>query len=430
MKYKRIPSSLFELNRRRFAELLKPAGMAIFNSNDIMPSNADGKMGFRQNNDLFYLSGIDQEESVLLLFPDAPENRFREILFLKETNENIAIWEGHKLTKEEGKEISGVSSIMWLSQLEATLYTLAPYAEHIYLNTNEHTRAVIEVETRDMRFIRWIKEKYPLHKYERSAPLMAALRAIKSDEEIEVMAEACRITEAGFRRVLKFVKPGVKEYEIEAEFIHEFIRSGSKGFAYEPIIASGLNSCVLHYTENNKVCKHGDILLLDVAAEYGNYNSDLTRAIPVNGRYTKRQREVYDAVLRAHYFAASILTVGNNWNDYQNEVGLFVQEELIKLGLLNAEEVKNQNKDLPLYKKYFMHGTSHFLGLDVHDVGDKYRKFEAGMVFTVEPGIYIREESLGIRIENNFLITEKGAVDLMKTIPIEAEEIEDLMNQK
>lgn len=428
MRYSNIPPSLFITNRRNFTNSLKPKSIAIFNSNDIMPTNADGTMGFRQNSDLFYLSGIDQEETILILFPDSPEEKFKEILLLKETNENIAIWEGHKLSKEEGKDMSGIKSILWLSQLDSILNTLIPLCENIYLNTNEHSRAVIEVESRDARFIKFIRQKFPLHNYERSAPIMQHLRAVKSQEEIDLISEACRITELGFRRLLKFVKPGVKEYEVEAELAHEFIRNKSRGFAYTPIIASGFSSCVLHYIENNKECKDGDILLLDVAAEYANYNSDLTRVIPVNGKFSKRQKEVYEAVLRIHRYAAKILVPGNNWNDYQNEVGQVTEEELIKLGLLDKEEVKKQNRESPLYKKYFMHGTSHYLGLDVHDVGDRYRKFEPGMVFTIEPGIYIREESLGIRIENNFLITENGALDLMKTIPIEVEELEDLMN--
>jgi Xaa-Pro aminopeptidase len=392
-----------------------------------MPTNADGTLGFKQNSDLFYLTGIDQEETVLLVFPDAPEEKFREILFVKETNETIAIWEGHKYTKDEATQISGVKTVYWLNQLNLVLSNLIPLAEHIYLNTNEHNRSTTEVESRESRFIKFLQQKYPLHRYERSAPVMQHLRAIKSSGEVDLISKACSITEAGFRRVLKFVEPGIKEYEIEAEFAHEFLRKGSKGFAYTPIIASGFNSCVLHYIENDKECKNGDVLLLDVAAEYANYNSDLTRTIPVNGRFTKRQKDVYNAVLRAHRYAASILTIGNKWIDYQEQVAEFIQEELIKLGLLNSTEVKNQNKENPLYKKYFMHGTSHYLGLDVHDVGDKYRKFEAGMVFTIEPGIYIREESLGVRIENNFLITETGAVDLMKNIPIEAEEIEEIM---
>jgi Xaa-Pro aminopeptidase len=427
MRYLPIPVSLFINNRKNFSAALKPKSIAIFTSNDIMPTNADGTMGFKQNSDLFYLSGIDQEESVLFLFPDAPEEKFKEILFLRETNETIAIWEGHKYTKEEAIETSGIRTIFWMSQFPGILNTLMPLADHVYLNTNEHNRSTSEVESSDMRFIKFIQQKYPLHRLERSAPIMHHLRAIKSKEEIELITQACNITELGFRRVLSFVKPGVTEYEIEAELSHEFLRNRSKGFAYTPIIASGSNSCVLHYIENNKECRDGDILLLDVAAEYGNYNSDLTRTIPVNGRYSKRQKEVYNAVLRAHRFAATILTVGNTWNEYQNQVGKFIQEELIKLGILKQEDIKKQNSETPAYKKYFMHGTSHYLGLDVHDVGDKYRQFEEGMVFTIEPGIYIREESLGVRIENNYLITKTGALDLMKNIPIEADEIEELM---
>jgi Xaa-Pro aminopeptidase len=427
MKYQAINSDLFILNRKRFTKQLKPNSLAVFNSNDVLPTNADGHMPFVQNADLFYLSGIDQEESILIIYPDSKDAIHKEILFLKETNENIAIWEGHKYTKEEGTATSGIKKIYWLSQFNTVFNGLMGEAEHVYLNTNEHARAVVEVETREARFVKWCVEKYPAHKYERSAPIMHALRAIKSKEEVELIQKACNITEQGFRRLLKFIKPGVWEYEIEAELSHEFIRSRSRGFAYNPIVASGSNACVLHYIENNKQCKDGDVILLDVAAEYGNYASDMTRCVPVNGKFTKRQREVYNAVLRVMRGAIKMLTVGNNLTDYTNEVGHLMEEELIKLGLLNKEAVKKQNRDSPLYKKYFMHGTSHFLGLDVHDVGSKYHKFEEGMVFTCEPGIYIREEGLGIRLENNILITKKGPVDLMKNIPVEADEIEALM---
>lgn len=429
-RYLPIDSSLFVETRKRFISKLKANSLAVFNSNDIMPTNADGHMAFRQNNDLFYLSGADQEESILLLFPDCKDEKYREVLFLKETNAEIAIWEGAKLTKEQATQTSGIKTVLWLDQFEKIFNMLMGQCEHIYLNTNEHYRAVVHVETRDARFIKWCKEHYPLHQYERSAPLMHALRAIKTEKEIELIKYACSITEKGFRRVLKFVKPGVTEYEIEAEFSHEFLKNRSRGFAYGPIIASGFDSCVLHYINNNKVCKDGDILLLDVAAEYANYASDLTRAIPVNGKFSKRQKEVYNAVLRVMKFATSRLVVGNTIAQYEKEVGQLMEEELIKLGLLKAEEIKKQNPDFPLYKKYFMHGTSHFLGLDVHDVGSMLRPFEAGMVFTCEPGIYIREESLGIRLENNIHITAKGPVDLMKTIPLEPEEIEELMAEK
>lgn len=429
MKYLPIDSKLFIDNRKRFVAQLKPKSVAIFHSNDIMPTNADGTMLFRQNNDLLYLSGIDQEETILVLFPDAHEAQYRQMLFLRETNEYIAVWEGHKFTKAEARETSGIQTIHWLSDFEKILPILMSEAENVYLNSNEHTRAVIEVETRDARFIKSCQARYPLHRYERSAPIMHRLRAIKSDIEVGLIQQACNITEKGFRRLLGFVKPNVTEYEIEAELIHEFVRNRSKGFAYSPIIASGANACVLHYIENNQVCKDGDLILLDVAAEYANYASDLTRCIPANGRFTPRQKEVYNAVLRVMRKSIQRLVVGNNWIDYHKEVGAFMEEELVNLGLISLQDIKNQNPDVPAYKKYFMHGASHHLGLDVHDVGSKYHTFEAGMVFTCEPGIYIREEGLGIRIENNILITPDGNRDLMASIPVEVDEIEDLMNR-
>ena len=427
MKYLPIHKELFVANRNRFAALLKPNSLAVFNANDILPTNADGSLRFKQSSDLFYLSGIDQEESILVIYPDAKDGVHKEVLFLKETNEHIAIWEGHKLTKAEATAASGIDKVYWLSEFKTIFRSLVVEAEHVYLNTNEHVRAVVETETREARFVKWCMNEYPLHEYERSAPLMHTLRAIKQQTEIELIQQACNITEKGFRRLLGFVKPAVWEYEIEAELIHEFTRNRSNGFAYTPIIASGANSCVLHYIDNSLQCKDGDILLLDVAAEYANYNSDLTRCIPVNGKYTPRQKEVYNAVLRVMRAAIKMLVPGNVMADYQKEVGKLMEEELIKLNLLSADDVKKQNPDAPLYKKYFMHGTSHFLGLDVHDVGNRYRKFEAGMVFTCEPGIYIREESIGIRIEDNILITEKGPVNLMANIPIEANDIEALM---
>lgn len=427
MKYKSIDSKLFSENRLRFAKKLAANSLAVFNSNDIMPTNADGHMGFRQNADLFYLSGIDQEESILVIFPDSKDAAHREILFLKETNEHIAVWEGHKYTKEEATATSGIKTIYWLHEFNTIFKQLMFRAQNVYLNTNEHTRAVIEVETRDARFIKWCRQNFPLHSYHRLAPIMHQLRAIKSKYEIELIQQACNITEKGFRRLLKFIKPGVMEYEIEAELIHEFVRNRSQGFAYGPIIASGGSACVLHYVENNKPCKNGDLILLDVAAEYGNYASDLTRCVPANGKFSKRQKEVYNAVLRVMRAATKMLVIGNTIEKYHVEVGKLMEKELIGLGLLDAKAVAKQDKNKPLYKKYFMHGTSHFLGLDVHDVGDFKRPLEEGMVFTCEPGIYITEENLGIRIENNILVTKKGPVDLMKNIPIEVEEIERLM---
>lgn len=428
MKYLPIDNALFIQNRKKFAELLEPKSLAVFNSNDIMPTNADGTMPFKQNSDLFYLSGIDQEESILLLFPDFPEEKHKEVLFLKETNEMIAIWEGHKYTKEEAFETSGIKTVYWLSQFEQVFNSLMAKAESVYLNSNEHLRATVEVQTRDARFVKWCQENYPLHQYRRAAPLMHHLRAIKSDIEIDLMQQACNITEKGFRRVLNFVKPGVMEYEIEAEFLYEFIRNRSAGFAYSPIIASGANACVLHYIANNAQCQDGEVILFDVAAEYANYNSDMSRSIPVSGRFSKRQKAVYQSVRRVMQAAMQMLTPGNSIPEYHREVGKIMESELIELGLLDRTDVKNQNPEQPLYRKYFMHGTSHHLGLDVHDVGDMLRKFEPGMVLTVEPGIYIREENLGIRLENNVVVTQDGIIDLMKNIPIEAEEIEELMN--
>ena len=403
--------------------------MAIFNSNDVMPTNADGIMAFRQNNDLFYLCGIDQEETVLVIFPDAKKEEHREILFVKETSEEIAIWEGEKLTKAAASNLSGIKTVYWLSELQAVLDTLVAEASCLYLNTNEHPRAKIEVETRDARFIKWMKTKYGIETFEKSAPIMHALRMIKNDTEIAIIQKACNITESGFRRILNFIRPGVMEYEIEAELAYEFIRQGSRGFAYTPIVASGANACVLHYIENHHVCMDGDVILLDVAAEYANYASDLTRSVPVNGRYTDRQKDVYNAVLRVMKQAIAMLVPGNNIKEYHKAVGALMEEELIKLGLLDAQAVKAQDPEKPLYKKYFMHGTSHHMGLDVHDVSTADAPFAPGMVFTCEPGIYIREENLGIRLENDLVITEKGPVDLMANIPIEIEEIENLMNR-
>ncbi len=428
MKYLPIPNSLFSRNRHRLSNLLKPKSIAILHSNDVLPTNADGTLRFRQNNDLFYLSGIDQEESIVVLFPDAPDEKHREILFLRETNEHIAVWEGYKYTKEHAREVSGIQTIYWTHQFNTIIRTLIFEAEHIYLNTNEHTRADIITETRDARFIKTYQSLYPLHKFERLAPLMHNLRAIKQEEEVPLLQEAMRITEDGFRRLLSFVKPGVWEFEIEAELLHEFVRQRSKGFAYEPIIASGANACVLHYLANDQQCKAGDVILLDVAAEYANYNADLTRSIPVSGRYTPRQRQVYEAVHRVMNESIAMLVPGNLWDEYHREVGKLMESELKGLGLISQHDIDHQDPDWPAYKKYFMHGTSHFLGLDVHDVGNKYRRFEPGMVFTCEPGIYIPEEGLGIRLENNILITEGGNIDMMASIPVDADEIETLMN--
>ncbi|WP_028668723.1 aminopeptidase P family protein [Runella zeae] len=428
MRYDIIDRELFVQNRQRLYKLLKPKSLVVLNANDVMPTNADGTMGFQQNSDLFYLSGIDQEETILVLFPEHPDPRFREVLFLRETNELIAVWEGEKLSKEQATKISGVERIYWTHQFEAIFGQMVFEADYVYLNTNEHARGELQVQSRDARYIRDFKEKYPLHTLQRLAPLTYYLRATKQTPEIGLIQQAIDITREGFLRVLKFTKPEVWEYEIEAEFVHEFIKRRSKGFAYTPIIASGANACVLHYVQNNKQCKDGEVLLLDVAAEYANYNADLTRSIPVNGRFTPRQREVYEAVLRVMKAAKMMLTTGNTLDEYQAEVAKVMESELLGLGLLIKTDIENQDPEWPAYKKYFMHGTSHLLGLDVHDVGSRYRKFAPGMVFTCEPGIYIKQEGLGIRLENNILITESGNIDLMAHIPIEADEIEQWMN--
>lgn len=429
MRYGPIAPELFIENRRRFRELLPPQSLAIFNANDILPTNADGTLPLRQNNDLFYLTGVDQEETILVICPDAALPKYREILFLRETSEHILVWEGYKLTKEQGREVSGIPTIMWLDQFETVLPALMNEAEYVYLNSNEHVRSVVEVETRDARFIRDIQWRYPLHQYRRAARLLHQLRAIKSPEEIRLLRRACEITGNAFRRVLGFVRPGVWEYEVEAEILHEFVKSGSRGPAYTSIIGSGESATILHYISNDRQCQDGDVLLMDFGAEYANYNADLTRSIPVNGTFTPRQRQVYESVLTVFKFAKTRLVAGNNIEDYHKEVGEKMTEELIKLDLLNASDVKNQNPDAPLYKKYFPHGTSHYLGLDVHDVGYRYRTFEAGMVYTNEPGIYIREEKLGIRLENDFLLTATGNEDLMADIPLELADIERLMKR-
>ena len=427
MKYEKIDSQLFVRNRARFCAELKAKSIAIFNSNDLMPTNADGTMDFRQNNDIFHLSGVDQEESILVIFPDSFHAKHKEILFLKETNEHIAVWEGAKLDKKQAFETSGIKTVYWIDQLESILKTLMSEAEHVYLNSNEHLRANIEVETRDVRFGKWIRETYPIHEYERAAPIMHKIRAIKDAVEIELIQKACNLTEAAFRRILKTIKPGLMEYEIEADVIHEFIKNRSRGFAYTPIIASGESACVLHYIDNNQPCKDGDVILMDFGAEYANYASDMTRCVPVNGKFTTRQKEVYNAVLRVMKAATKMLVPGNYLHEYHIEVGKLMEKELIGLGLISKEEVDKQNPEWPAYKKYFMHGTSHYLGLDVHDVGSWTTPIEAGMVFTCEPGIYIPEENLGIRLENDVLVTENGPNDLMGNIPLEADEIEALM---
>ena len=429
MKYHQIDRNLFIKNRAKFTAQMKPNSVAVFNSNDSYPVSADTTLPFAQHRDIFYLSGADQEESILLLFPDAPYEHLKAILFLKETNEHIAVWEGEKLTKDRAFEVSGIKSVIWLQDFHKTLKEVMAYAETIYINTNEHYRASTETETREARFVKWWKENYPAHKVEKSNPILQRIRSIKESEELDLIQTACDITEKGYRRVLQFVKPNVMEYEIEAEFVHEFLRNRSKGFAYTPIIASGNNANVLHYIENNQQCKAGDLILLDVGAEYANYSSDMTRMIPVSGRFTDRQKAVYNAVLRVKNEATKMLTVGNYWKQYHVEVGKIMTSELLALGLIDKADVQNENPDWPAYKKYFMHGTSHHMGLDTHDYGLLHEPMKANMVFTVEPGIYIPAEGFGIRIEDDVVIQEKGEpFNLMRNIPIEVEEIESIMN--
>ena len=428
MRYQPLPASEYISNRKNFKAAMQPKSLAVFNSNDIYPVSADSTLPFAQHRDIFYLCGVDQEESILVLFPDAVEARHREILFLKETNAHIAVWEGSKLTQEEAQKQTGIQTIYWLQDFERIFFELAAQCDTMYFNRNEHYRAAVETQTREDRFIAWAQKNYPAHKQARSNPILQRLRSVKSDLEIAQIQKACDITEKGFRRILNFVKPGVWEYEIEAEFAHEFLKNRSKGFAYTPIIASGNNSNVLHYTENNQQCQAADLLLLDVGAEYGNYSSDMTRTIPVSGQFSKRQRAVYDAVLRVKKEATQLLTPGTLWKQYHEEVGKVMTAELLQLGLLDQSDVQNQSPEKPAYKKYFMHGTSHHLGLDTHDYGLILEPMQAGMVFTVEPGIYIPEEGFGIRLEDDVVIQPSGAPkNLMENIPLEAEAIESLM---
>ena len=429
MKYLQIDRQLYIKNRAKFTAQMKPNSVAVFNSNDIYPVSSDSSLPFAQHRDILYLSGVDQEESILLLFPDAPYEHLKEILFLKETNEHIAIWEGEKLTKESAFEVTGIMSVLWLQDFHKTLKEVMAYAETIYINTNEHYRAFIETETRETRFVKWWKENYPAHKVEKANPILQRLRSVKEIEELNLIQTACNITEKGYRRVLEFVKPNVMEYEIEAEFAHEFLRNRSKGFAYTPIIASGNSANVLHYITNNQQCKSGDLILLDVGAEYANYSSDMTRMVPVSGKFTDRQKVVYNAVLRVKNEATKMLVSGTLWKQYHVEVGKIMTSELLGLGLLDKADVQSENPDWPAYKKYFMHGTSHHMGLDTHDYGLLHEPMQANMVFTVEPGIYIPAEGFGIRIEDDVVLQEKGVpFNLMRNIPIEVEEIEAIMN--
>ncbi|MDB4612342.1 aminopeptidase P family protein [Flavobacteriaceae bacterium] len=429
MRYQPLSSSFYKNARNKFGKLLAQKSLAIFNSNDIYPIGADSTIPFQQHRDIFYLCGVDQEESILLLFPDAVEAKHREILFLRETNDHIAVWEGAKLSKKQAVQLTGIETIYWLSEFNRIFQELSTQCERFYFNTNEHYRQAVETQTREDRFIKWCKKQYPAHGVAKSNPILQQLRSVKDEEEIAQIQQACDITEKGFRRVLSFIKPKVWEYEIEAELIHEFIRNRSRGFAYTPIIAAGNNANVLHYTENNQQCKAGDLVLMDVAAEYGNYASDLTRTVPVSGKFNDRQKAVYQSVLHVKKEATKLLIPGTIWKEYHIEVGKIMTAELLKLGLLDKADIQNESTEKPAYKKYFMHGTSHQMGLDTHDYGLLHLPMEANMVFTVEPGIYIPDEGFGVRLEDDVVIQKTGTpINLMESIPIEIEEIETLMN--
>lgn len=429
MKYTKINSSLFIKNRSKLVSHLKPGSIALFHSNDEMLKTGDASFKFRQNSDLFYLTGVDQEDSILVVFPDCPNPAFREVLFIKRTNETIAQWDGHKLTPNEAFETSGIKNVFWYDEFWPTIRAIILLAENIYINLNENDRFSDKAPYQSHEFALTLKNKFPGHQFIRSAPIMAKLRTRKEPEEIALLKEAIEITKKAFLRIVGFVKPGVWEYEIEAEMIHEFIRNKSNGHAFDPIIASGSSACVLHYIENNRQCKDGDLLLLDFGADYANYNGDLSRCLPVNGKFSPRQKQVYDAVLTVQRESKKLITPGKLLMDYHNEVGEIMTEQLINIGLLNLNDVKNQNAERPLYKKYFMHGNSHHLGIDVHDIMNRWAPFETGNVLTVEPGIYIPEEGIGVRIENDIILTENGIVDLMAEFPIETQEIENLMNK-
>jgi len=428
MKYDRINSDLFKLNRSLFTAKLKKNSVAIFLSNDEHPWNGDATHNFKQNSDLFWLSGVDQEDCILVLSPDCPVIEMREALFIKRTDDMMVIWNGHKLTQQQAKEVSGVQHVYWMEDYEAKIHSVINYAANIYLNLNENDRASIKTPYKDLRFAREMKDKYPLHEFERAAPILQRLRSIKSPIEVDLMNVSIGISEKMFSRLLKFVKPGVKEYEVEAEIIHEYLKNRANGHSFHPIIASGKNACILHYVDNNDTCNDGELLLVDSGVDYANYASDMTRVIPVNGKFTARQKQVYNAVLSVMNGAKSLLKPGVLLMEYHKQVGELMEKELVDLGLISLNDIKNQNPAWPAYKKYFMHGTSHFLGIDVHDVGMRYEPMQAGMTFSCEPGIYIQEEGIGIRLENEVLITADGCKDLMAHIPIEADHIESLMN--
>jgi Xaa-Pro aminopeptidase len=430
MKHLPLDPKIFIENRKRFVKEMKPNSIAIFNSNDEVPSNGDALYRFQQNADLYWLCGIEQEDTMVILFPDSPDEKYKEVLVLVRPNEMKEKWDGKRLRAKEGKHISGMKTVVWLDSIDALLQQWIHLAENIYLNTNENDRKANLLETRDYRYIKQMKERFPLHNYERSAKILSRLRSIKTPQEVDVIKTAIDITNKTFRRVLQFIKPGVMEYEIEAEIVHEFLRNRSKGEAYGSIIASGDRARTLHYVFNNDECKDGEMVLMDFGANYGGYAADLTRTIPVNGTFTKRQKEVYNACLHLHNYAKGLLKPGITILDYHDKVGDEATKTFLKIGLLKKEDVKNEDKENRAYRKYLYHGISHHLGLDVHDLGTKVEPLQPGMVLTVEPGIYIEEEQMGIRIENNVWITKDGNIDLMKNIPVTVEEIEKLMKKK
>ncbi|PLX00923.1 MAG: X-Pro aminopeptidase [Marinilabiliales bacterium] len=429
MRYQAIDNLLFRSNRKRFIHRLPENATSILFSNDQQPRNGDQLFKFRQNSDLFYLTGIEQEKTILLISPDCPNQKLRETLFIIKTNEKLATWEGHKYTKKEARNISGIENIFWLDDFEASLREALSFTNTVFLNSNEYVKFFNEIPDKNHRFALDFKDKFPLHKIERAAPILTDLRTIKSAEEIKLIQKACDITQKGFERILKYVKPGVHEFEVEAEIDHEFTINRANGHGYAPIIASGKNACVLHYIDNNEVCTDGDLLLMDFGAEYANYTADMSRTIPVRGKFTERQAACYESVLKVFKELRKLYVPGNSPDLINSTAEKLMEAELIKLGLFTDEDVKNQDKENPLFKKYFMHGVAHPIGLDVHDVGSKYAPFAPGMVFTCEPGLYIREENIGIRLENDILITESDPIDLMENIPIEIAEIEQVMNQ-
>lgn len=430
MKYLPLNPELFRKNRKRFVGRMEKNAIAIFNSNDELPTNGDQLYPFRQNSDLYWLTGIEQEDTMLILFPDNPDPKYREVLVLVRPNELKEKWDGKRLRVQEAQAISGIQTIVWLDVLEGVLQPWIHLAELIYLNTNENDRKSNWIPVRDYRYAAQMRERYPLHHYRRAAPILRDLRAIKTPEEVEVMQQAINITEATFRRLLQFIRPGVMEYEIEAEIWHSFLSNRATGPAYGSIIASGDRARTLHYVDNNQECKSGELLLMDFGAEYGRYCADLTRTVPVSGKFSKRQKEVYNACLHLHKYAASILKPGISIIDYTEKVGEEATKQFIKIGLISKQDVKNEDPANRAYRKYLYHGISHHLGIDVHDLGTRVYPIQPGMVFTIEPGIYIEEEQMGIRIENNFVVTKTGNKDLMKRIPIEADEIEALMKRK